>query len=199
MAKASTARLRLEAIALFYNYLRSRSDEGVPAKQSTEKRARKQSTEKRARDIADLEQQFDQALTKAYEKLNLDPNSDRDSTLLLVGLAYAVFGGKGPGAPLKWSPKKYLRLLTDVSALRAENPKLRETECCELLRKGKVAGGRYEAIKSSTLRRRLQRAKALQREAKALFTRGHAGVDRHRVRVWGWSGVRISSARQLFQ
>jgi hypothetical protein len=168
MAKASTtARLRLEAIALFYKYLRSRAGEGVPAKQSTENRAR---------DIADLEKRFDEALTKAYEKLNLDPNSERDSTLLLVGLAYAVFGAKGPGAPLKWSPKKYLRLLTDVNALRAENPKLKETEYCELLRKGKVAGGRYEAIKSSTLRRRLQTAKALERQAKALSTRRHAGI-----------------------
>jgi len=167
MAKASTARLRLEAIALFYKYVRSRGDEGVPANQSTEKRAR---------DVAVLEKRFDEALTKAYEKLNLDPNSDRDSTLLLVGLAYAMFGGKGPGAPLKWSPKKYLRLLTDVNALRVENPKLKETECCELLRKGKVAGGRYEAIKSSTLRRRLQTAKVLEREAKALTTRRHAGI-----------------------
>jgi hypothetical protein len=156
----------LEAIALFYKYLRSRAGEGVPAKQRTEKRAR---------DIADLEKRFDEALTKAYEKLNLDPNSERDSTLLLVGLAYAVFGGK-VGAPLKRSPKKYLRLLTDVNALRAENPKLKETECCELLSKGKVAGGRYEGIKSSTLRRLLQEAKALEREAKALATRRHAGI-----------------------
>jgi hypothetical protein len=175
MAKASTARLRLEAIALFYKYLRSRSDEGVPAKQSTEKRGR-DIADLEERYIANLEKRFDQALTKAYEKLNLDPNSDRDSTPLLVALAYAVFGGRGPGAPLKWSPKKYLRLLTYVNALRAENPKLKETECCELLRKGKVAGGRYEAIKSSTLRRRLQMAKALEREAKALSTRRHAGI-----------------------
>jgi hypothetical protein len=168
MTNQLSARKRLEGIALFLDAIRS------PKKpvRSPEKNGNK------ARVIARLEKELDRSVAKAYEKLKLDPNSDDDQGQLLVWLAWAVYGGKRPGAPLKWSPKKYRRLLADVDAMRAENPKLKETECCKLLCKGKAAEGRYEGIKkSSTLRRRLQTAKALQQEAEVLSTRGHLGTS----------------------
>jgi hypothetical protein len=168
MAKPLSARKRLEGIALFLDAIRSPKK----AAPSPEKDGKK------ARNIAKLERALDRSLTKAYEKLNLDPNSDDDARQLCVWLAWAVYGGKGPGAPLKWPAKKHRRLLADVNALQSENPKLKETECCELLRKGKAGGGRYEGLKSSTLRRRLQTAKALPQEAEVLSTRGqHLGTS----------------------
>jgi hypothetical protein len=168
MAKALSARKRLEGITLFLDAIRSPKK----AAPSPEKDGKK------ARNIAKLERVLDRSLTKAYKQLKLDPNSDDDAKQLCVWLAWAVYGGKRPGAPLKWSPKKYRRLLADVDAMRAENPKLKETECCKLLCKGKAAEGRYEGIKkSSTLRRRLQTAKALQQEAEVLSTRGHLGTS----------------------
>jgi hypothetical protein len=163
MAKPLSARKRLEGIALFLDAIRTPKT----AAPSPERNGKK------ARNIAKLERELDRSLMKAYEKLKLDPNSDDDGRQLCVWLAWAVYGGKEPGAPLKWPPKECRRLLADVNALRAENPKLKETECCELLCKGKAGGGRYEGLKSSTLRRRLQIAKALQQQAEVLSTRGH--------------------------
>ena len=170
MAKPLSARKRLEGIALFLDAIRS-PKKAAPSPEKDGKKARK---------IAKLERALDRSLTKAYKQLKLDPNSDDDAKQLCVWLAWAVYGGKGPGAPLKWSPKKYRSLLADVNALRAKDRsrKLKETECCELLRKGKAGGGRYEGLKSSTLRRRLQTAKALQQEAEVLSTRGqHLGTS----------------------
>jgi hypothetical protein len=167
MAKPLSARKRLEGIALFLDAIRSPKK----AAPSPEKGGKK------ARNIAKLERVLDRSLTKAYKQLKLDPNSDDDAKQLCVWLAWAVYGGKGPGAPLKWTPKKYRMLLADVNALQA-NTKLKETECCELLRKGKAGGGRYEGLKSSTLRRCLQTAKALQQQAEVLSTRGqHLGAS----------------------
>jgi hypothetical protein len=167
MAKAPSARKRLEGITLFLDAIRSPKKAAL----SPEKDGKK------ARNIAKLERVLDRSLTKAYKQLKLDPNSDDDAKQLCVWLAWAVYGGKGPGAPLKWTPKKYRMLLADVNALQT-NTKLKETECCELLRKGKAGGGRYEGLKSSTLRRCLQTAKALQQQAEVLSTRGqHLGAS----------------------
>jgi hypothetical protein len=167
MTKQLTARKRLEGLAPFLHAIRT-SKKPAP---SLEKNGKK------ARDIAKIVKTLERSVAKAFEKMNLDPNSDDDRGQLLVWLAWAVYGGKGPGAPLKWPAKKHRRLLADVNALQSENPKLKETECCELLRKGKAGGGRYEGLKSSTLRRRLQTAKALQQEAEVLSTRGHLGTS----------------------
>ena len=83
----------------------------------------------------------------------------KDWKKLLVWLVWAIYSGKGPGAPIKWTPEKLGQLLDDVELLRGPNQKLSETQCCELLSKGKGADGRYRGKRASTLRRALQRAK----------------------------------------
>jgi hypothetical protein len=160
MTKQLTARKRLEGLAPFLHTIRT-SKKPAP---SPEKNGKK------ARDIAKIVKTLERSVAKAFEKMKLDPNSDDDRGQLLVWLAWAVYGGQGPGAPPKWPPKELRRLLDDVNALREADSKLTETRCCELLSKGKAAERRYEGKKSSTLRRVLQKAKALERTAKVLST-----------------------------
>jgi hypothetical protein len=82
----------------------------------------------------------------------------------------AVYGGRWPGAPRKWSPKNLRRLLDAVNEFRAEDPTMKETRCCELLSKGIGGQGRYKGKNAKTLRRVLQKAKALDRQAQLLAT-----------------------------
>jgi hypothetical protein len=110
--------------------------------------------------------------------MKLNPNNEDDRKQLLVWLAWAVFGGRGPGAPPKWSAEELQQLLQDVNAMRAADPKLTESRCCDLLSKGKAAEGRYNGKKSSTLRRVLQKAKALERTAEAVSTATERGARR---------------------
>jgi hypothetical protein len=156
VAKQLTPRKRLNALFPFLHSLLTTA-EPAPSPKS----------ERLARQI---ERVLKRPLESAFEKakLNIDNQGDRDQ--LLVWLAWAVYGGKSPGAPRKWTPKKQRLLLTDVRALQARDPGLTETACCDLLSKGKAADGRYKDVKSRTLRRVLQNAKRLDRKAKVLAT-----------------------------
>jgi hypothetical protein len=109
-------------------------------------------------------------LQKAFETAGLDIDNKAHREQLLVWLAWAVYGGKWPGAPRKWSPKNLRRLLDAVNELRAKDPTMRETRCCELLSKGKGGQGQYKGKNPKTLRRVLQAAKALDRQARLLAT-----------------------------
>jgi hypothetical protein len=155
MAKQLTPRKRLNAL---FPFLSSLPKSEIPP------------TSKKRKLVRKIGRVLNRPLESAFEKakLNIDKEEDRDQ--LLVWLAWAVYGGKSAGAPRKWRPKKLRRLLDDVQALRTDNPKLKEKGCCDLLSKGAVAEGRYKEFKSPTLRRVLQKAKALDREAKVLAT-----------------------------
>ena len=155
MPKQLTPRKRLKALFPFLHAIRA-SASSAP------------STPRKEKDIAKIENLLDHSLDKAFKEAKLKFESEEDRGQLLVWLAWAVYGGKSPGAPRKWTPEKLRRLLTDVQSMRNANSKLRETYCSELLSKGKGADGRYHEQKSGTLRRVLQTAKALDRKAKAL-------------------------------
>jgi hypothetical protein len=159
MAKQLTPRTRLKALFPFLHSLGTAA-EPVPSPKS-ERLARR------------IERVLQRPLRRAFKeaKLNFDDHGHREQ--LLVWLAWAVYGGKSPGAPRKWGPKKLRRLLDDVQALRTSDPKLKETACCKLLSKGKGGDGRYQGINSGTLRRVLQNAKRLDRKAKVLATPLH--------------------------
>jgi hypothetical protein len=158
MSKQLTPRKRLKALFPFLRSLRT-AGESSPSPKSE-------------RLACQIERVLRRPLRRASKKAkpNLDDQRDRDQ--LLVWLAWAVYGGKSAGAPRKWTPKKQQLLLTDVRALQARDPKLKlkETECCDLLSKGKAAEGRYKGFESDTLRRVLQNAKRLDRKARALAT-----------------------------
>ena len=156
MAKQLTPRKRLNGL---FPFLHSLLTTPTPAPSpKTERLARR------------IERVLKRPLERAFEKakLNVDDQGDRDQ--LLVWLAWAVYGGKSPGAPRKWTPKKQRLLLTDVRALQTTNRDLSETVCCDRLSEGKGADGRYKGFKSRTLRRVLQNAKRLDRKAKVLAT-----------------------------
>jgi hypothetical protein len=155
-SKKLTPRKRLEALFPFLHSL------GTAAEPEPYPRS-----ERLARQI---ERVLRRPLRKAFKEAKLNFESEEDRGQLLVWLAWAVYGGKSPGAPRKWRPKKLRRLLDDVRTLQNMNPGLSETACCNRLSKGKDAGGRYEEFKNDTLRRVLQNAKRLDRKAKVLVT-----------------------------
>jgi hypothetical protein len=136
---------------------------------------------KKARDIAEIAKVLDRAEATAFKTMKLNPDNEDDRSQLLVWLAWAVFGGRGPGAPPKWPAEQLQQLLEDFNEVRAAHPKLPETQCCDLLSKGKAANGRYEGKKSSTLRRVLQKAKALERTAEAVATARPRGARARRA------------------
>jgi hypothetical protein len=127
---------------------------------------------KKARDIAEIAKVLDRAEATAFKTMKLNPDNEDNRRQLLVWLAWAVFGGRGPGAPPKWSAEQLQQLMEDFNEMRAANPR------CDLLSKGKAANGRYEGKKSSTLRRVLQKAKALARTAEAVARQRRARARR---------------------
>jgi hypothetical protein len=104
---------------------------------------------------------LEQSLKRAFKATKLNPKSKSDKELLLFWLAWAIYGGRGPGAPKTWT-KLLLRQLRDtVDEMRRADPKLTEENCCKLLSRGAAADGLYKNKKASTLRRVLQKAKSL--------------------------------------
>jgi hypothetical protein len=170
MGKNLSPKKKLELLGPFWHGIRT-----SPKRTSSGK-----SNEKKARYIAEIVEVLDRAEDTAFKTMKLDPNNENDRKQLLVWLAWSVFGGRGPGAPPKWSAEELQQLLQDVNAMRAADPKLTESRCCELLSKGKAANGRYEGKKSSTLRRVLQKAKALERTAEAVVTARQRGAPARR-------------------
>jgi hypothetical protein len=157
--KQLTPRKRLEALFPFLQAIRAPSARlANPAPSNPEK----------VKHIAQIENLLDQSLKKAFKKAKLNIKSEDDRGQLLVWLAWAVYGGKSPGAPRKWTPEKLQRLLADVQSMRNANPKISDAPCCELLSKGKGAEGRYRGQNKDTLRRVLHNAKVLDRKAREL-------------------------------
>ncbi|MGP0092178.1 MAG: hypothetical protein ACLPKB_19810 [Xanthobacteraceae bacterium] len=106
----------------------------------------------------------------AFEKAGLDLDNEEHRLQMLIWLSYAVYGRARGGAPRQWTPERHQHLLRSVNELRARDPKLKETECCDLLSKGRGGGGQYKGRKGETLRRVLQRVKDLQEDAEVLTT-----------------------------
>jgi hypothetical protein len=120
-------------------------------------------------------------LNTAFEETGLDAENDDDWKKLAVFLSAAVFGGRGPGHPKRWSTKKLRRLTAEFDKIRVKHPSFTEERCCkELIRE---SGGEYNKVtKATTLRRVLQTAKrqqSLEREIASLKSNdGLAGVSK---------------------
>jgi len=150
MAKRMKPRTFLER---FFPVLKS-----IETKSSTSPRS-PQDEKLRDELLREIENNLERPLRTAFMKTGLDIHNDEDWKKLLVWLVWVIYSGKGPGAPIKWTPEKLRQLLDDVELLRSTNQKLSEEEYCKELSKGKAADGRYKGKKASTLRRALQRAK----------------------------------------
>jgi hypothetical protein len=154
MAKQLPPRARLKHL---YPFLQGLSDEASPTSET------KKLDQKIAMTLL-------RPLQKAFAEAGLDINNTTHWEQLLLWLAWALYGGKGPGAPPKRTPKELRRLLDAVNELRAAKPGMAEDYYCELLVKGKGGQGRYKGKNANTLRRTLQQAKALDRQAQLLAT-----------------------------
>jgi hypothetical protein len=160
MAKQLPPRARLKGLFPFLRALRGKAS---PTPETTSPTPETKKYQK-------IERTLLRPLQKAFERAGLDIDNKAHREQLLVWLAWAVYGGKWPGAPRKWSPKNLRRLLDAVNELRAKDPTMSETRCCELLSKGTGGQGRYKGKIARTLRRVLQKAKALDRQAQLLAT-----------------------------
>jgi hypothetical protein len=112
-----------------------------------------------------LEQIFRKPTRMAFKKAKLDIGNDGHRMWVLSTLAFAVYGGRGPGQPKRWTKRKLRRFRKRISEIQAEHPNDTEEACCErLLRKTKKH--RYNKVDNAkTLRRVLQTAKQLDQDA----------------------------------
>jgi hypothetical protein len=95
-------------------------------------------------------------LSRAFEDAGLDLDNSKHWEQMLFVLIAAVYAGRGPGKPKRWSNKRLRRLRSEVEEISAKDPKLTELNCCEKLVKDKT----YDK-KPKTLLRKLQDAKNL--------------------------------------
>ena len=68
----------------------------------------------------------------AFKKARLDIGNDVHRMVVLLALASAVYGRKGPGRQKKWSKKKYRRLLERIAKIKAEHPGFTESSAASI-------------------------------------------------------------------
>jgi hypothetical protein len=96
-----------------------------------------------------------QAEKQVFKKIGLDSKSRDNRDLVLMLLAWAIYG-KNPGHPRVWTKQKLRQLHIAIGRAKSLDAKLTELECCKKL----IKEGQYEGS-PQTLRRRLQQAKKL--------------------------------------
>jgi hypothetical protein len=119
---------------------RSTQIRGLPALATLLRGAKKRAGERTEveGEAAQLAAKFvEKCLKRAFRDAKLDINRDDHWHLLAISLAIAVYAGRDPGAPLKWSTKSRLQLVDDIEKIRQSQPrdKRSDTECCKLLLK----------------------------------------------------------------
>ena len=151
MTKKLSVRKRIDEILRAVKAFNSR----VPADGVRQRRKKTKTTKQLVRRLV-------RASAIAFEKAGLDVDKDEDWKTLALFFSAAVFGGRGPGHPKKWSTKTLQRLLVDFSKIQAKHPDLSEEDCCkELIRE---SGRQYNKVDNAkTLRRALQNAKRQER------------------------------------
>jgi hypothetical protein len=166
VAKRPNARRRFEemfapVMKAFIKLAKRRTRSGKVPRQDDERRRKLRN---------DVAEKLMKPVQDAFEKAGLDLDNEEHRLQMLIWLSYAVYGRATPGAPTKWTAEELQHLLDSVNEVRAHNPKLKDRACCNALSKEQGRGGRYKGINPETLRRELQRAKALQKEAELLAT-----------------------------
>jgi hypothetical protein len=156
MARKISAKRRFEAIwdAVWEADKNSETTQSAPTEDEDSPEAAKA-----------LAQKFRKPMRIAFKKARLDIGNDVHRLLVLSTLASAVYRGRGPGQPKRWTKRKLRRFRKRISEIQAEHPNDTEEACCErLLRKTKKH--RYNKVDNAkTLRRVLQTAKQLDQDA----------------------------------
>jgi hypothetical protein len=116
-------------------------------------------SDKHATELDGIARNLVRASDKAFKRFGLARNNPEHQLWLLHWLAFAIYGGKGPGHPRKWTTKTHDLLLEDIKRLSCEKPELKEGALCRELCSGKSKLERYAGVNPATLRRRLQDAK----------------------------------------
>ncbi|MGA7450997.1 MAG: hypothetical protein WBW73_06885 [Rhodoplanes sp.] len=125
----------------------------LPSVQCTKRRKRKASEDQSPLETVNLAEIEAEPLTKqeliekigmiladgleyVFEKSGLDFERDEDWKLLLVLLAWALFGNRHKrGAPLKWTLDEKRKLLNAYRKLKGSQPSLSDNRCAQLLHK----------------------------------------------------------------
>jgi hypothetical protein len=115
--------------------------------------------------VKQLVWEFGRPVRTAFKKARLDIRNDYHWKILLLTLARAVYSNKGPGKPKTWSNKKLRRLLKDVAEMKTKYPHDAELECCERLIEESPDHHYNDVDNAKTLRRVLQAAKRLHKDA----------------------------------
>jgi hypothetical protein len=122
---------------------------------------RKLST-KAEQEIILLATRFRGLLERAFRDARLDIGDAFHWKVLLIWYAMAFYLRRRVGAPKRWTKRRLQQLLKDVNDMRARKPGLSEEKYCKLLSEGKSGITRYKGKDAGTLRRSLQRAKAME-------------------------------------
>jgi len=111
-------------------------------------------------------QRFGKPIRTAFKEAGLNFRNEMDRLVVLVVLASAVYRGRGPGQPKRWSRRRLQRLRSDVARIQAKYPKEKELACCKRLKK--ESGKRRYDLNPRTLLRQLQTAKRLEKDAELI-------------------------------
>jgi hypothetical protein len=120
----------------------------------------------------------DEPLRRAFEAFGLDPRNPFHWRRLAWYLSEALFGESGRGHPPTWTAEPLCRLLERFHNERKKNPGLTDESICQLVKNN--FHREYSGIGAGTLRRKLQDARDLQRNAvlRGLYESFQAGMKR---------------------
>jgi hypothetical protein len=97
-------------------------------------------------------------MAAAFQMAGLDRTQPKDWYQLVALFAWAYFGAKGRGAPLKWDSVKYCKLIADFDEKTRSNSALREEDVFRLLGKMDAYRARRGPLSTSRLRKLLKEA-----------------------------------------
>jgi hypothetical protein len=138
----------------------------MPAEDRLSKRGNQARRKRRVQKLAGM---LEKPIGNAFEKSGLDIDNDQDWKKLLIWILAAIYGGKGPGQPKKWSTNKLRKLQQEIDNIKNQHSgHLKELDCCKrLIRKSE--NNRYNGVgDAETLRRVLQNAKRVSKDVQLL-------------------------------
>jgi hypothetical protein len=165
--RAKNPRKRFEHLAPGFSKV-MRSIEKAKRTRNISDRSAAHHDEKKKAVSAAIRELLVRAIATAAERADLNVEDELDREILICMLAFAIYGGKGPGREKSWDDGRLNQLLADYDVARLGNPNLKtEEDVCKYLCSRKSGFPQYHTLQFPTLRRRLQDAKTLRRLGEA--------------------------------
>jgi hypothetical protein len=137
----------------------------MPTQERISKEKNQAQRKRRVRKLAHI---LEKPISNAFEKSGLDIDNDQDWKKLLIWILAAVYGGKGRGQPKIWSTKNLRKLQRDIDTIKIQRPGLTELDYCKQLIRESENGQYNGKGNAKTLRRVLQNAKRVNKDAQLL-------------------------------